>query len=538
MKVQAIYQKEWLKLKRLLLPLVLAAAAAGAHYGFELSTAYANIEPESMMWYRFAQLEDKPYAYLAPFFLLAAAVLAFGQFLPEAIQNRVRILTHLPVPLDALVRHHLLAGAVALLLVNGVLGGMLAWMTADYYPPEIVRIVIKDCLYWQLPALILYLGLASVIIERGNWQRWGKLFFALVIALLFFKERYSSNDLVLLLVSIWLVLAVYDSFLSVKSLRLPRWIAYGGGLAACALILVIGGQRYQEEIAKEFKKYYIWYSPILNEWLYQKNGAGHDFHYATPTKSYGRFSFEDNLPFVYWKNLEIQGLLPVEVQGELYDRDRIKSARLTLAYNPSYLQTKEAQLYPLFNPLSDKGVIPFPQEILSVKNDRVKVWEAESVKVMEKLTDQINAAFKEAGLQFPITGIWGKTTNMKPFDWGYFIKDSTGALFNMRRGDFQLKVDKLALPEDIGGIQHVRVSENRQKNFYGYVIDSNSRVYLISYPDYTLIPLDLEKFDYRTMSFKLLANPLHYIVRYDDTKTYRATLFDKAYNKLDFIELN
>ncbi|MEA3544700.1 MAG: DUF4857 domain-containing protein, partial [Thermodesulfobacteriota bacterium] len=66
----------------------------------------------------------------------------------------------------------------------------------------------------------------------------------------------------------------------------------------------------------------------------------------------------------------------------------------------------------------------------------------------------------------------------------------------------------------------------------GYAIDTNSQVYLVTYPDYQFVQLELKDFDYRSMKFHLLADPLHYLVRYDDYETYRAALFDKHYNLL------
>ena len=54
MQRRAIYKKEWLKFKWYLPALATAAVAAALHFWFELDLAFASIEPESMLWYRFA----------------------------------------------------------------------------------------------------------------------------------------------------------------------------------------------------------------------------------------------------------------------------------------------------------------------------------------------------------------------------------------------------------------------------------------------------------------------------------------------------
>ena len=537
MRSRAIHHKEWLKLKWFLPALATVAVAAALHFWFELDLAFASIEPESMLWYRFAQLEDKPYSYLAPFFLLSGTVIALCQFLPEALQNRVRILTHLPVPLRSLVRHHLVAGAAAVLAVNSLTGLLLALIMSFYYPPEVVFIAVKDSLFWLLPSLTLYLGLCSVIIERSLWRKWLKLLPTVLIVLLFYKNRYSSGDLLLLAVILWLLPAVYDSFLSVKTLRLKTLPYRGGALLVGILILLSGMARYQQDVAKEFKKYYLFYSPVLEAFVYQKNGRGHQFEYGTTETTFNRETYEDALPFVYWKNRDIQGRLPVTIAGETYDKENIRKARLSLQYQPASLATGEVQLYPLFNPHSDKGAIPFPEEAFVLKKDRILVYDCESVEVVPELSGQINSLLADAGVAFPLTGIWGKTTNMKPFDWGYFIKDQKGRIFNLSRADNDLAVKQVPLPRQLAPIVYIQVSENRQKNFYGYLITANSRIFLISYPDYELIPLQLEGFDYRKMSFQLLADPLHYLVRFDDDKSYHAVLFDKDYQLIKAIKI-
>ncbi|MCK4691816.1 MAG: hypothetical protein KAT20_08405, partial [Desulfuromonadales bacterium] len=153
---QAIYKKEWLKLRWYLLALCVTALSSAIYFWFDLDFTFKSIEPESMMWYRFAQLEDKPYSTLAPFFLFCAVVVAVAQFLPEIIRNRVRILIHLPCRLRTVVAHHLFAGGLSIIIINSMMSMMIVAIIMQYYPPEIVRITGKDCFFWTLLGLALY----------------------------------------------------------------------------------------------------------------------------------------------------------------------------------------------------------------------------------------------------------------------------------------------------------------------------------------------------------------------------------------------
>ncbi len=532
MIIKAIHTKEWLKLRWYFIALCLAALGVVGYFWFNLNFDFKSIEPESMMWYRFAQIGDKPYSNLALFFLFSAVVTAVAQFLPETIRNRVRILTHLPCRLQTVVAHHLLAGGLSIVLINGLTGLLIVFVVKQYYPPEIVRVASKDCFFWTLLGLALYLGLSGAIIERNIGRKSFKLLLPIALSLLYFKSRYASGDLLLIAMVLWLTLPVYDSFLSVKMQRLKSLPFKVSIILVCLMLVTVGVNRYQEEYSQFFEKYYIFFSPILDDFVYQKNGKGHHFVYGTKATTFGRLTYESYLPFVYWKNLDIQGKLPIQINNESFDKNTIRGARQSLQYRPEHLKTKEVSLYPLFNPISDKGVIPFPEEAFSLKSDRVVVYDCETVTTNHPLSNDINAQLASAGVTFPLRRLWGKITNMKPFDWGYFIQDDTGEIFNLRRADNKISVVPVPRPDHVAPIAHMRITENRLKNFYGYAIDTSSRVFLITYPDYRFIQLKLHDFDYLTMKFHLLADPLHYLVRYDDYTTYRAVLFDKQYQPL------
>ncbi|MDY0191534.1 MAG: DUF4857 domain-containing protein [Desulfuromonas sp.] len=538
MVYKAIYKKEWFKLRWSALALCVVALSSASYFWFNLDFTFKSIEPESMMWYRFAQLEDKPYASLAPFFLFSALVIAVAQFLPEIIRNRVRILTHLPCPLRTVVAHHLIAGSLSIFSINTLMTLALITIIRRYYPDEIVLVAAKDCLFWSLLALALYLGLSAAIIERNRWRKAYKLLFPVLLSLLYFKNRYASQDLILIALILWLTLPVYDSFLSVKVQRVKSILYHLSIGAVCLLIVSVGITRYQQEYRHFVEQYYIFYSPIINDFIYQKNGQGHQFSYGTQTTTFDRQEYEHLLPFVYWKNLDIQGKLPFTLHGQQYDKQRIKAARLSLQYHPASLDTKEVALYPLFNPISHKGVIPFPEEVFAIKHDRIVVYDCETIQPEPLLTEQTNALLKQQHVQFPIDTMWGKITNMKPYDWGYFFKDNLGRLFNLKRGDNTLTVNEVLVPQQVGEIVHMQISENRQQNVYGYAINHLSQVYLISYPNYKFIPLRLDGFDYQTMTFHLISDPIQYIVRYHDDKIYHAALFNRDFQFLKSVTLD
>jgi hypothetical protein len=333
---------------------------------------------------------------------------------------------------------------------------------------------------------------------------------------------------------IWLVLLVIDSFLSVKTRRLESRCFD----LSIPLLLGVSGSRLYQEYAVSHDRYYLFYSPLLNDFVYQENGSNHTFFYGSSSGSLEKEQFEQALPFVYWKNLDIQGKLPVTIAGESYNKRQLRNARMSLQYDPGRLNKPEVPLYPFFNPISHKGSIRFPENAIAVHSDRFEVYAAESAQPNRALAEEVNQLAAQQLVDFPVREVWGKTTNMKPFDWGYFIKDSSGKLFNLRRADNQVALQPVPVPQAVGDIVYIQVSENRHKQFYGYAISASSQVYLLSYPDYRFIPLELDGFDYHTMSFQLLSDPLYYVMRYNDGRRYSAVRFDKQYQRLDSASFN
>ena len=537
MNIDPIYLKEWLKLKHYVMAITALAVIIGSYFWFGLGAEYANIEPESMMWYRFSHLADKPYGWLMYCFILTGAIVATCQFTPEVMGKKVRILTHLPVSLNRIVLKHLLSGILVILLVNGILALIIMLAFKTFYPTDILWVALRDMLFGQLPAMAAYLGLAAVIIEKNRLLRVFKFIIAALATFVLLKERYGFTDVLGAVVIAWLILPVKDSFLSVKTRRLESRLFMLSVPVIVGILVWQAGTRLYNEYTVDHNKYYIFYSPLLEKFVYQENAAHHNFFYGTQDEALDKSGFEESLPFVYWRNLDIQGKLPVTINGTSYSRNEIRNSRMSLEYNPSRVNKPEVELYPFFNPISHLGSIPFPESAFVLRSDGFKVYMSETAKPDIELSNEVGALAEQRKVAFPIQAVWGKTTNMKPFDWGYFIKDNSGNIFNLSRADDVVHLTPVGVSDDIGEIVYIQVSENRHKQFYGYAISEQSKVYLISYPDYQFIPLDLDGFDYRTMKFQFLADPLYYVMRFDDGETYSAVRFDKEYTRLDSVEL-
>lgn len=471
---KSIFLKEWLKIKYPLFFLLIFSIIILSYFAFDLNFQFSTIEPESMMWYRFIHLEHKPHFILYYFYLFVGIIVATSQFLPEIIQKRVKVTLHLPLNIFQNIFLHLLIGFIFICSIITLFSISLLRIISDYYPNEIVQVVFEDSLFFSLITLLTYILISLIIMEQNRIKQLLKTVFTLLV------------------------------------------LFYFG---------------FQGSFEKEFHKYYIFYSDILDEFVYQKNFGEHRFEYGIKDKkTFSQKEYESYLPFVYYRDLEIQKKLPIQIKNISYDANEIKNSKLGFEYNYKMLKKKEVELYPLFNPQKDIGMIKFPEEVFGIFKDGAKVYDFDNDHLKTK-SEELNQKLKELNFSYPAKNIWGKTTNIKPFDLGYLILDNKNRLFNLKKEDDKITIKEISYPKD-EEIVYINISENRQQKLSGYAIDKNSNFYLLTW-DFEFIKLDLKEFDYKNMRLKLIADPLHYLIRYDDGNSYFAAMFSKEnYKKI------
>ena len=538
--IKSIIKKEWLKIRFITLTLFVISIAVLGKFWYNLDFSFSTVEPESMMWYRFAGLEQKPYEYLSYLFFIIGLSIAIFQFVPERVRNRIKIMTHLPISLSKSLFLHLFIGIFYIFILSLIISLFIVFIVFQYYPIEIVLVSIKDISFYFLGSIIVYFGVSSAIIEKNSFISAMKLFLASLFIFVFHKSIFSNIDFLWVLITIVLLFVVLDSFYSIKEQRLESIVFKFFVFISLIIVSFFSYNLYINKYKHEFNKYYIFYSPILKEFVYQKNFGDHRFEYGIKNKeTFDMDTYKSYLPFVYWRDLDIQGKLPLKIDGEVFDKKTIKSSRLSFSYNPRLLKEPEIKLYPLINPQSHIGMIRFPEEMVSFENNTIDFYDfdhfAHHDSVPENhvhlIEEMINLPLTEE-IKLPIKKVWGKATNMKPFDLGYFLLDSDNKLFRLNRHNNKLHLNKIKYPEGID-IKFMKISENKKRELAGFAIDSKNSFYIIDYQTLNFRKIELNNFDYKTMKLLFISNPKYYLVRYTNEDKYYAVVFDKSFNKLN-----
>lgn len=135
---------------------------------------------------------------------------------------------------------------------------------------------------------------------------------------------------------------------------------------------------YQKVFFKPVEKAHLLFSPVTERFICKEKIVGpppaealdkaEDHHAEIAYRDadgtwYNRVEFEKRLPFIYYKNMELWGLLPLELGGRSFDARTIKRNRqvLQLTSNEINGHRPETPLWPLLESNPGQARLVFPE---------------------------------------------------------------------------------------------------------------------------------------------------------------------------------
>ncbi len=303
---------------------------------------------------------------------------------------------------------------------------------------------------------------------------------------------------------------------------------------------------YTQTFEKKIEKTHLFYSPVNKKFIYTEKIIGpppqqayakaEDHHveiaYRGQDKQwYTRVEFEKLLPFIYYKNMELWGLLPVVIDGTAFTKAMIKKDRQVFEIKSGSIpgRSPEIPLWPLLESEPGRARLVFPVERFRLTPNGVEFINADYNRVDTKLSEHYTRALQEAGCQFPVRSVHGRFTLLKPFDEGIFLVDKNYQVFHLKKIKNRPVIKKLPLDVAIK-TRYIQVIENKLRQFYGLLLDEQNRVYLLACDKYRLIHIPLDNYNPKNMDFKLIMNPLYYTATYSDDHTIYAVVLDKNFH--------
>lgn len=305
---------------------------------------------------------------------------------------------------------------------------------------------------------------------------------------------------------------------------------------------------YERLFFKRIEKTHLLFSPVTKRFIYKEKIVGsvplevrqksEDHHAEIAYRDadgtyYSRVEFEKRLPFIYYKNMELWGLLPLRLGGHEFGKHAIKRNRQVLELKPNEINGRRPQtpLWPLLESNPGQARLVFPEDRFRMTAHAMEFINADVNAVDRDLTALFTQALKAEGFVFPARSVNGKFTILKPFDEGVFLVDAEYTVFHVRRRDGKPVVVKTPIDPALK-TRHIKITENRRREYYGLLLAQSGELYLLTYDHYHLVPLPLDHYDPDGMDFKLIVNPLFRTAVYSDERIIRAVAMNSDYQPI------
>ena len=297
-------------------------------------------------------------------------------------------------------------------------------------------------------------------------------------------------------------------------------------------------QGYDMAALPPIDKTHIFFSPTLERFIYTEQIRTHDAEAAKKSEGhhadilykdekgvyYDRLAFEAALPFLYFRNMEMRGLLPLNLKGQSFDRKAIERARRVMELRARDFNVYGEHCLPLIEAEPGQVALLYPADRFRMTDTEMHFTNADTNEDDDALTERFTNALKQGGFVFPARHVGGNFTTFKPREGGVFLVDAKGQLFHMLRQKDQPVVKKVELPAGMTP-RHVLVSESKEGNWLGMIVDSDNRIWLLRQDDFGMVELKNVVYKPETMDCKVIFDPLYLTTQTSDEDTMHAAVF-------------
>lgn len=299
-----------------------------------------------------------------------------------------------------------------------------------------------------------------------------------------------------------------------------------------ALVIIAMASIYLPEFYwKTFPhRYYlprVAYSPILNDLLITKG----DFKKARildlKGNSYSSKQYETLVPQTAFAQLVFLGKLPDTVNGVAFTVPELRKNLFRINFEPVGIDAIQFLMYPLIESKPNRASLSFPHEFFSIKKEFM-VIDSRSNSVLDNMSNRYSLAFIDRGFKFPAKELFGNPTTRKPFDEGYFVIDNEDNFFHLKRVEDEPYVRKINLPDGVK-VAHMVVAERDLREFYGFFVTEDNRLFMIENNTYHLVELPISDYNYKTSLLSINADILYRRVSIINDNKITALILDRNY---------
>ncbi len=519
---QALFKKEWIKLRQILwfVPIFLFYATADTY--FTLNTI-ERVHEAFGLWTTLVSKEP-PFFGGFQYIVFLGFIIGFFQMWPESQGKHIRLLFHMPLEPELMVGFMLAVGLGLMLIIN-ILAMLLLVLvlTLFHLPWEVISSVL--CAFAPF-ALLSFVSYVSVFAFCGS-KKLGLQGLIIVSTLIFYTLlwgisgyntwRESLHYYVFMAIA-YVFVSFYTFLQSMGEPEKSPLFSLSRMVSLCVFAIlfsaVLPGQYWRAYMPKSTSQR-LYYSPVHKQFVRDQTLVD----LSNVQQSKVKYSLENKevlnkrelalaLPTMHAENLLKWNMFPKQIDGKELTLQQIKYQWHYTSLSPRTIIKPPLMLEMMLESQPEGASLEAPTDVFRLAHNKMRIefLRPTDGKIDETKSTAFTEALREKGFVFPIMAFGGNPNIRKLYDAGYIFVDAKGQIFQLQM------VQGKALCHKVEGkvsekIRHILVEENRREEFFAFVI-TDSKIYAIAHKPLALVALPLKDYVLGDSYFYMWADPL------------------------------
>jgi hypothetical protein len=309
--------------------------------------------------------------------------------------------------------------------------------------------------------------------------------------------------------------------------KISRYILVLVAIIGFAIVLP---RFYWMAFAKPIRAPYIQYSAVDDDFMIIRSNDG-TIRTNRKGKVLSREEYEQNLPFLYTRQLLMNGTMPDSIDGIEMDLHQISKYRSNFHCKPEDIHVPRPSLYPLFESQSGRANLEMPDDYFRI-TWRMEFIDAASNTINEEKSRMFSAVLYKRGFQFPATSINGIPTTLKSCDEGYLVTDSSNQLFHVKMVQGKPYIRRVELPDGLR-FKSIQCVDLDDKLYYAYLFSEDNHLYVLTQYDYLLERFPVDDVDPDKYELRIYGDLLNFNIIVQGDGFVHSHVFDRDKNLVD-----
>lgn len=281
----------------------------------------------------------------------------------------------------------------------------------------------------------------------------------------------------------------------------------------------------------------FFYSCVENDFVLSKHMDKKTHYKTSKGKTLSKTEYYQALPFLFFRNLVSEGIMPDSIKGVKMDPHEITMTNFNAKLFEYDIDAPDYGLYPLFE--SNNGISNplLPEDFFRFSKHHIEFIIAETNKPDVMKSRKFTEALSSKYFMFPPKVIAGNTSVRKSVDEGYFIVDALNHFFNLKMTNGEPVVTIIPLPKEVV-IKHIQCVEMRSREFLAIIVSEQDRLYLLMSAGYLLEELPVDKYNPKVDNLRIQGDMFYKTISIIGPSYSRNTVIDTDYELVDYIEEN